>query len=106
MVIKTETCNFSEFKMYPGCGQRFVAKDGRTFTFITHKCRRMSLRKVKAQRITWTTAWRRMNKKIKTDEHLRKKKRRNVRVNKAIIGISLDDLKKKKTEKPEVRKAI
>jgi large subunit ribosomal protein L24e len=47
-----------------------------------------------------------MNKKIKTDEHLRKKKRRNVRVNKAIIGISLDDLKKKKTEKPEVRKAI
>ena len=47
-----------------------------------------------------------MNKKIKTDEHLRKKKRRNVRVNKAIVGISLDDLKKKKSEKPEVRKAM
>ena len=65
----------------------------------------MALKKVKAQRITWTTAWRRMNKKIKTDEHLRKKKRRNVKVNKAIIGISLDDIKKRKTEKPEVRKA-
>lgn len=46
-----------------------------------------------------------MNKKIKTDEHLRKKKRRNVKMNKAIIGISLDDIKKKKNEKPEVRKA-
>lgn len=47
-----------------------------------------------------------MNKKIKTDDLLRKKKRRNVKVNKAIVGISLDDIKKKKSEKPEVRKAI
>jgi large subunit ribosomal protein L24e len=47
-----------------------------------------------------------MNKKIKTDELLRKKKRRNVKINKAIVGISLEDLKKKKNEKPEVRKAI
>jgi large subunit ribosomal protein L24e len=47
-----------------------------------------------------------MNKKIKTDELLRKKKRRNVKINKAIVGISLEDLKKKKNEKPEVRKAL
>ena len=37
---------------------------------------------------------------------MRKKKRRNVFVNKSIVGISLDDIKKKKSEKPEVRKAI
>ena len=39
MVIKTETCNFSEFRVYPGRGSRFVAKDGRTSLFITRKCR-------------------------------------------------------------------
>ena len=106
MVIKTETCNFSEFRVYPGRGCRFVAKDGRTSLFINRKSRRFHLRKVKAQRITWTTAWRRANKKIKTDDHLRKKKKRNVRINKAIVGISLDDIKKKKNEKPETRAAL
>jgi len=39
MVIKTETCNFSEFRVYPGRGSRFVAKDGRTSLFISRKCR-------------------------------------------------------------------
>ena len=29
---------------------------------------------------------------------MRKKKRRNVKINKAIVGISLEDIKKKKTE--------
>jgi len=37
---------------------------------------------------------------------LRKKKKRNVRINKAIVGISLEDIKKKKTEKPETRAAL
>jgi len=68
MVIKTETCSYSEFKIYPGRGQRFIAKDGRTFLFLNKKITRLSLRKVKAQKITWTTAWRRNNKKIKADE--------------------------------------
>jgi large subunit ribosomal protein L24e len=60
---------------------------------------------VKAQNITWTTAWRRKNKKIKIDDQVKKRKRRNIRVQKAIVGITLDDIKKKRTEKPEVREA-
>jgi ribosomal protein L24E len=31
MVVKTDLCNFSEWKIYPGKGVRFVAKDGRPF---------------------------------------------------------------------------
>ena len=46
-----------------------------------------------------------MNKKIKTDEHLRRKKKRHVKFNKGIVGMPLEELKKKKNEKPEVRKA-
>lgn len=65
----------------------------------------MSLRKVKAQRITWTTAWRKHNKKVKTEELGKKKKRRNLRVQRAIVGISLEDIRKKRKEKPDMRKA-
>ena len=47
MVIKTETCSFSEYRIYPGKGQKYVAKDGRTFLFLTKKNSTFSLRKVK-----------------------------------------------------------
>ena len=105
MVIKTDICSFSEYRIYPGRGTRFVAKDGRTFLFINKKCLKLSLRKVKAQRITWTTAWRKHNKKVKTEELGKKKKRRNLRVQRAIVGISLDEIRKKRKEKPDMRKA-
>lgn len=105
MVIKTDICSFSEYRIYPGRGSRFVAKDGRTFLFINKKCLKMSLRKVKAQRITWTTAWRKHNKKVKTEELGKKKKRRNLRVQRAIVGISLEDIRKRRKEKPDMRKA-
>jgi len=105
MVIKTDVCEFSEYRIYPGKGHKFVSKDGKTHLFITKKCRMLFLRKIKAQKIRWTTAWRRLNKKIKTDEVAKKKKRRVVRVQKAIVGISLEDIKRKRTEKPELRAA-
>jgi len=63
------------------------------------------LSKIKAQKIRWTTAWRRLNKKIKTDEISKKKKKRVVRVQKAIVGISLEDIKRRRNEKPELRAA-
>ena len=105
MVIKTELCSFSELKIYPGKGVRFVAKDGRITIFIHKKAHKLYLRKVKAQKITWTTAWRRANKKIKTDEGIKKKKRRVAKVQKAIVGITLEDIKRKRSEKPEIRQA-
>jgi large subunit ribosomal protein L24e len=105
MVIKTDICSFSEYRIYPGRGTRFIAKDGRTFLFINKKCLKFSLRKIKAQRITWTTAWRKHNKKVKTEDVGKKKKRRNLRVQRAIVGISLEDIRKKRKEKPDIRKA-
>jgi large subunit ribosomal protein L24e len=46
MVIKTELCSFSEWRIYPGHGIRFVAKDGRLSIFISQKSKILSLRKV------------------------------------------------------------
>jgi len=105
MVVRTEVCLFSEYKIYPGRGHKFVSKDGKTNTFISKKSRKLYLAKVKPQRIRWTTAWRRLHKKIQTEEFAKKKKRRNVKIQKGIVGLSLEEIKRKRTEKPEVRQA-
>ena len=44
MVVKTELCSFSEWKIYPGKGIRFVAKDGRPFLFLSKRTRNFGLR--------------------------------------------------------------
>lgn len=46
-----------------------------------------------------------MNKKIRADEQAKKKKKRIVRIPRAIVGIALEDIKKKRKENPEERKA-
>lgn len=46
MVIKTELCTFSEWKIYPGKGVRYVAKDGRPFLYLSKRTRNFSLRYV------------------------------------------------------------
>ncbi len=44
MVVNTELCSFSEWKIYPGKGVRFVAKDGRPFLFLSKRTRNFGLR--------------------------------------------------------------
>ena len=48
MVVKTELCTFSEWKIYPGKGIRFVAKDGRPFLFLSKRTRCFGLRYINA----------------------------------------------------------
>lgn len=37
MVVKTDSCEFSEHRIYPGRGYKFVSRDGKTHFFITKK---------------------------------------------------------------------
>ena len=37
MVVKTELCAFSEHRVYPGHGIKFVRRDGQPLTFRTSK---------------------------------------------------------------------
>ncbi|KAM3131592.1 hypothetical protein pb186bvf_016256 [Paramecium bursaria] len=105
MVIKTDLCTFSEWRIYPGHGRKFVAKDGRLFIFLNQKSRSLAARKIKAQEIQWTVAWRRLNKKIKTDEGAKKRRIRNLKVQRAIVGISLEEIRRKRKEDDKTRKA-
>lgn len=44
MVVKTDLCNFSEWKIYPGKGIRFVAKDGKPYLFLSKRNRNFSIK--------------------------------------------------------------
>mmetsp|Transcript_3195 Transcript_3195/g.8082 ORF Transcript_3195/g.8082 Transcript_3195/m.8082 type:complete len:162 (+) Transcript_3195:118-603(+) len=103
MVIKTDLCAYTEYRIYPGCGKRFVARDGKVHFFINSKVASLHHQRIKPVRLRWTQAWRRMNKKGKVDENQKKRTRKAQKFQKAIVGMSLDDIKKKKAQKPELR---
>ena len=104
MVIKTELCEFTDYRVYPGRGQRFVSKDGKVHFFISHKVASLFRQRIKPVKLHWTQAWRKMNKKGKTEAYTKKRTRRTQRIQKAFVGLSLDELKTKKAA-PKPNKA-
>ena len=103
MVIKTDPCAFSELKIYPGRGSRFAGKDGRIYFFISSKTRSLYHQRIKPVKLYWTQASRRFLKKTKVDDIQKKRTRRTTRVQKAVVGMSLDDIKRKRAEDTSTR---
>lgn len=105
MVVKTDSCFFTELRIYPGHGRRLVRRDGKLLAFIDQKSRSLYTQKIKAQRLTWTQSWRRKNKKGKVETAAKKKGKRAARVFKSIQGITIEDIKKRRDAKPDMKKA-
>ncbi len=105
MVVKTEVCYFSEQKIYPGKGMRVITKDGRLVIFSSKKARCFHNRKVKGQIIRWTIVWRRLNKKLKTDEAAKRKKRRARRIIRDIQGLNREEIRRERGKTTEERDA-
>mmetsp|Transcript_24358 Transcript_24358/g.78254 ORF Transcript_24358/g.78254 Transcript_24358/m.78254 type:complete len:139 (-) Transcript_24358:95-511(-) len=105
MVIKTDTCSFSEFKIFPGHGSRFVRKDGQLHYFISSKCKSLFHQRKKPARLTWTMAWRRLNKKNKSEEVRKRRGRKTTKVIRAVVGVTAEEIRRRKTQKPEARRA-
>ena len=104
MVIKCDICFYTELKVWPGHGKRCVQK-GKLVTFLSRKAWSLNDQKIKAQRLTWTQAWRRKHKKGKVETAAKKKIKRTGKVYKAIQGISMDEIRKRRAQKPEMRAA-
>lgn len=63
------------------------------------------MQRKKAAKLVWTQAWRRLHKKGITETTTKKKRTRTGKVQRAVVGASLDDIRKKATQKSEVRTA-
>jgi large subunit ribosomal protein L24e len=97
MVIKCDTCFYTENKIYPGHGRRLVRRDGRLVAFLNQKARSLYLQRIKAQRLTWTQAWRRKAQKNKTSGTAKKKRKVQRRVVRGIQGVSVEEIKTRST---------
>ena len=106
MVIKTDTCSFSQFKIFPGHGKLFIERMGKSHRFINAKCESLHHQRKRPQKLTWTCTWRRMHKKGQNALASRKKRaRKTIRGSRAIGGLSADQIRKRRGEKNTFRKA-
>ena len=105
MVTKTEICSYTANKIYPGRGRRFVAKDGKTSYFLSQKARSMFHQGIKKVYLSWTQDWRAKHKKIRQEETQKRHSKKTTKVRKAIVGMSLDEIKRRRHESDADRTA-
>ena len=64
-----------------------------------------ALPKDQGPELTWSQQWRRINKKTKVDAVQKKKRAKSGKVYKAIQGITIEDIRKRRNLAPEAKKA-
>jgi large subunit ribosomal protein L24e len=104
-LLAAELCALSEYRIYPGNGKLMIRRDGKPIWLGTSKAHSLTLQRKKAAKLVWTQAWRRLHKKGITETSTKKRARRTNKVQRAVVGISLEDIKKKASEKSSVRSA-
>ncbi|PVU99004.1 hypothetical protein BB559_001068 [Furculomyces boomerangus] len=103
--MKLEICSFSGYKIYPGHGKLFVRSDSRIFHFINGKTESLFHQGKNPRKLSWTVVYRGVHRKGISEEVAKKRTRRTVKYNRAIVGVSWEALQSRKNEKPEVRAA-
>eukprot|EP00879_Flechtneria_rotunda_P000088 GHRR01000135.1.p1 GENE.GHRR01000135.1~~GHRR01000135.1.p1 ORF type:complete len:150 (+),score=47.48 GHRR01000135.1:98-547(+) len=106
MVLKTTLCRFSGLRIWPGRGMLFIRVDNQQYLFLNKKCKNLYHNRLRPAKLAWTTTYRKAHKKDQVAEVARKKRRTaNKATARAIVGVSLEVINKRRAEKPEVRSA-
>ncbi|EME49207.1 hypothetical protein DOTSEDRAFT_84642 [Dothistroma septosporum NZE10] len=103
--MRTYDDTFSGQKIYPGKGKLFVRGDSKIFRFQNGKTESLFLQRKNPRRIAWTVLCRRQRRKGITEEQAAKRRRRQVKSQRAIVGASLDVIKERRSMRPEARNA-
>ncbi|KAI8627837.1 60S ribosomal protein L24a [Xylariaceae sp. FL1651] len=103
--MRTYDDTFSGQRIYPGKGKLYVRGDSKIFRFQNGKSESLFLQRKNPRRISWTVLYRRQHRKGITEEAAKKRTRRTVKAQRAIVGASLDVIKEKRSMRPEARSA-
>jgi large subunit ribosomal protein L24e len=82
-----------------------IRRDGKPVYTGSSKAFSLTMQRKKPSKLVWTQAWRRLHKKGLTETTLKKRTRRTNKVARAVVGLSLDEIRKKAAQKPEFRTA-
>ncbi|KAL1600077.1 60S ribosomal protein L24 [Nothophoma quercina] len=95
-------------------GKLYIRGDSKIFRFQNGKTESLFLQRKNPRKISWTTLYRRQHKKgisenvrslTRLQEVAKKRTRRTVKHQRAIVGASLDVIKERRTQRPEARSA-
>jgi large subunit ribosomal protein L24e len=103
--IAAELCALSEYRIYPGNGKLMIRRDGKPIWLGTSKAESLTLQRKKAAKLVWTQAWRRLHKKGLQETTAKKRNLRTGKIQRAVVGASLEDIRKKAAQKTEIRTA-
>ncbi|ESZ91608.1 60S ribosomal protein L24 [Sclerotinia borealis F-4128] len=103
--MRTYEDSFSGAKIYPGKGKLYIRGDSKIFRFQNGKSESLFLQRKNPRRIAWTVLFRRQHKKGISEEVAKKRSRRTVKSQRAIVGASLDVIKERRNQRPEARSA-
>lgn len=82
-----------------------IRRDGKPLWLGSSKTFSLTLQRKKAAKLVWTQAWRRLHKKGLTETTTKKRNRRTGKVQRAVVGATLEDIKKKAAQKSALRTA-
>jgi large subunit ribosomal protein L24e len=80
-----------------------IRRDGKPVWLGSAKAHGLTLQRKKAAKLVWTQAWRRLHKKGIAETTAKKRTRRANKVQRAVVGASLEDIRKKAAEKSGFR---
>jgi large subunit ribosomal protein L24e len=103
--MRTYDDTFSGQRIYPGKGKLFIRGDSKIFRFQNGKSESLFLQRKNPRRIAWTVLFRRQHRKGISEEVAKKRTRRTVKAQRAIVGASLDVIKERRSMRPEARSA-
>mmetsp|Transcript_28168 Transcript_28168/g.46663 ORF Transcript_28168/g.46663 Transcript_28168/m.46663 type:complete len:134 (+) Transcript_28168:241-642(+) len=82
-----------------------IRRDGKPVYVGSSKAFSLTMQRKKAAKLVWTQAWRRLHKKGLTETTNKKRARRSNKVQRAVVGASLEEIKKKAAQKSDFRAA-
>lgn len=103
--MKVEIDSFSGSKIYPGRGTLFVRGDSKVFRFQSSKSASLFKQRKNPRRISWTVLYRRQHKKGISEDTSKKRSRKTIKHQRAIVGASLELIKQRRSLKPQEKKA-
>lgn len=72
--------------------------DSKVFRFVSSKEESLFLQRKNPRKLAWTQIYRRVNKKGVSEEVAKKRSRRTVKAQRGIAGLSLDEIKRKRSQ--------
>lgn len=79
--------------------------DPQVFRFNSSKSESLFHQRKNPRKIAWTVLYRRMHKKGLSEDTHKKRTRRTVKSQRGVVGLTLDALNQRRSQKPEVREA-